>query len=236
MIIYPAIDIRNGKCVRLTQGLADQEKVYYDSPVEAAKMWQAQGATWLHVVDLDGALGGRALNQGILRDMMNQIEIPIQIGGGIRSLTDIEVWLNLGAARVVLGTKALDDPPMVREALKRFQDQIVVSIDAKDGMVTTEGWVKTSTFKAVEFARELEEQGVKRIVYTDISRDGMLTGPNFEALGQLKEAVAVEIIASGGIASLQDLLKLKEMNLGGAIVGKALYEGRIDLKKLGELT
>ncbi len=236
MIIYPAIDIKNGKCVRLTQGLADQEKVYYDSPVEAAKMWQAQGATWLHVVDLDGALGGRALNQGILRDMMNQIEIPIQIGGGIRSLTDIEVWLNLGAARVILGTKALDDPPMVREALKRFQDQIVVSIDAKDGMVTTEGWVKTSTLKAVEFARELEEQGVKRIVYTDISRDGMLTGPNFEALGQLKEAVAVEIIASGGIASLQDLLKLKEMNLGGAIVGKALYEGCIDLKKLGELT
>lgn len=234
MIIYPAIDIKGGKCVRLTQGLKDQEKVYYDSPQEVARLWQEKGARWLHVVDLDGAFGGRARNYEIVKEMVTSATIPIQIGGGIRSLENIEAWLALGIKRVILGTKALEDPVMLKEALKRFSEEIVVSIDAKNGLVTTEGWVKTSSIKAVDFAMRLEAQGVRRIVYTDISRDGMLSGPNFEALENLKGAVGLEIIASGGISSLKDLTALQRMGIEGAIVGKALYEGRIDLAELGE--
>lgn len=234
MIIYPAIDIKGGKCVRLTQGLKDQEKVYYDWPQEVARLWQEKGARWLHVVDLDGAFGGRARNYEIVKEMVTSATIPIQIGGGIRSLENIEAWLALGIKRVILGTKALEDPVMLKEALKRFSEEIVVSIDAKNGLVTTEGWVKTSSIKAVDFARKLEAQGVRRIVYTDISRDGMLSGPNFEALENLKGAVGLEIIASGGISSLKDLTALQRMGIEGAIVGKALYEGRIDLAELGE--
>lgn len=234
MIIYPAIDIKGGKCVRLTQGLKDQEKVYYDWPQEVARLWQEKGARWLHVVDLDGAFGGRARNYEIVKEMVTSATIPIQIGGGIRSLENIEAWLALGIKRVILGTKALEDPVMLKEALKRFSEEIVVSIDAKNGLVTTEGWVKTSSIKAVDFAMRLEEQGVRRIVYTDISRDGMLSGPNFEALESLKGAVGLEIIASGGISSLKDLTALQRMGIEGAIVGKALYEGRIDLAELGE--
>lgn len=234
MIIYPAIDIKGGKCVRLTQGLKDQEKVYYDWPQEVARLWQEKGARWLHVVDLDGAFGGRARNYEIVKEMVTSATIPIQIGGGIRSLENIEAWLALGIKRVILGTKALEDPVMLKEALKRFSEEIVVSIDAKNGLVTTEGWVKTSSIKAVDFAMRLEAQGVRRIVYTDISRDGMLSGPNFEALENLKGAVGLEIIASGGISSLKDLTALQRMGIKGAIVGKALYEGRIDLAELGE--
>ncbi len=234
MIIYPAIDIKGGKCVRLTQGLKDQEKVYYDWPQEVARLWQEKGARWLHVVDLDGAFGGRARNYEIVKEMVTSATIPIQIGGGIRSLENIEAWLALGIKRVILGTKALEDPVMLKEALKRFSEEIVVSIDAKNGLVTTEGWVKTSSIKAVDFAMRLEAQGVRRIVYTDISRDGMLSGPNFEALENLKGAVGLEIIASGGISSLKDLTALQRMGIEGAIVGKALYEGRIDLAELGE--
>lgn len=234
MIIYPAIDIKGGKCVRLTQGLKDQEKVYYDWPQEVARLWQEKGARWLHVVDLDGAFGGRVRNYEIVKEMVTSATIPIQIGGGIRSLENIEAWLALGIKRVILGTKALEDPVMLKEALKRFSEEIVVSIDAKNGLVTTEGWVKTSSIKAVDFARKLEAQGVRRIVYTDISRDGMLSGPNFEALENLKGAVGLEIIASGGISSLKDLTALQRMGIEGAIVGKALYEGRIDLAELGE--
>ncbi|GAB6086185.1 1-(5-phosphoribosyl)-5-[(5-phosphoribosylamino)methylideneamino]imidazole-4-carboxamide isomerase [Alkaliphilus crotonatoxidans] len=234
MIIYPAIDIKGGKCVRLTQGLKNQEKVYYDWPQEVARLWQEKGARWLHVVDLDGAFGGRARNYEIVKEMVTSATIPIQIGGGIRSLENIEAWLALGIKRVILGTKALEDPVMLKEALKRFSEEIVVSIDAKNGLVTTEGWVKTSSIKAVDFAMRLEEQGVRRIVYTDISRDGMLSGPNFEALENLKGAVGLEIIASGGISSLKDLTALQRMGIEGAIVGKALYEGRIDLAELGE--
>lgn len=234
MIIYPAIDIKGGKCVRLTQGLKDQEKVYYDWPQEVARLWQEKGARWLHVVDLDGAFGGRVRNYEIVKEMVTSATIPIQIGGGIRSLENIEAWLALGIKRVILGTKALEDPVMLKEALKRFSEEIVVSIDAKNGLVTTEGWVKTSSIKAVDFAMRLEAQGVRRIVYTDISRDGMLSGPNFEALENLKGAVGLEIIASGGISSLKDLTALQRMGIEGAIVGKALYEGRIDLAELGE--
>lgn len=234
MIIYPAIDIKGGKCVRLTQGLKDQEKVYYDWPQEVARLWQEKGARWLHVVDLDGAFGGRLRNYEIVKEMVASARIPIQIGGGIRSLENIEAWLALGIKRVILGTKALEDPVMLKEALKRFSEEIVVSIDAKNGLVTTEGWVKTSSIKAVDFAMRLEAQGVRRIVYTDISRDGMLSGPNFEALENLKGAVGLEIIASGGISSLKDLTALQRMGIEGAIVGKALYEGRIDLAELGE--
>jgi phosphoribosylformimino-5-aminoimidazole carboxamide ribotide isomerase len=185
-------------------------------------------------VDLDGAFGGRARNYEIVKEMVTSATIPIQIGGGIRSLENIEAWLALGIKRVILGTKALEDPVMLKEALKRFSEEIVVSIDAKNGLVTTEGWVKTSSIKAVDFAMRLEAQGVRRIVYTDISRDGMLSGPNFEALENLKGAVGLEIIASGGISSLKDLTALQRMGIEGAIVGKALYEGRIDLAELGE--
>lgn len=230
MIIYPAIDIKNGKCVRLTQGLSHEEKVYFDSPEEVAKMWQGQGAKWLHVVDLDGAFDGKSMNYPTIERIIKAIGIPLQIGGGIRSMASIESWLNLGVKRVILGTKALEDSSMLKRAIDEYADRIVVSIDAKDGFVTTEGWVKTSRIKAVDFAQQLEALGIKTIIYTDISRDGMLAGPNFKEIKELKNSVKIEVIASGGVTTVEDVIKLKEMKLAGAIVGKALYEGRITIK------
>ncbi len=229
MLIYPAIDIKNGKCVRLTQGLINEEKKYFDDPVEAAKLWQSQGAKVLHIVDLDGAFEGSPKNLSIIKSIIKEVDIPVQVGGGIRSLAAIEALLEAGAARAILGTKALEDKEMLTEAVKRFGDRIVVSIDAKGGYVATEGWVKTSELTVLQFVKALEDIGVATVVYTDIARDGMLMGPDIEGLMAIKQAAAIKVIASGGISSQADLDKLKELAVEGAIVGKALYEGKLKL-------
>ncbi|WP_026477331.1 1-(5-phosphoribosyl)-5-[(5-phosphoribosylamino)methylideneamino]imidazole-4-carboxamide isomerase [Alkaliphilus transvaalensis] len=231
MIVYPAIDIKGGKCVRLTQGLKDQEKVYYNNPIDVSLMWEKQGAKFLHIVDLDGAFNGTSENKAVIKGIIDEINLPIQVGGGIRSLETIEEWLDLGIERVILGTKALLDRDMLLKAVKTYPSKIVVSIDAKNGYVTTEGWVKTSRVKVLDFVTELQEMGTSAIIYTDISRDGMLIGPNLEGIKRVKETTSMEVIASGGIASIEDLLKLKAIGVEGAIVGKALYENRFALRE-----
>ncbi len=234
MLIYPAIDIKNGRCVRLTQGLINEEKKYFDDPLEAARLWKSQGAKALHVVDLDGAFEGSPKNLSVIRRIIAEVDIPVQVGGGIRSLEAIEALLEAGAAKAILGTKALEDKEMLKEAVRRYGDRIVVSIDAKKGYVATEGWVKTSELAVLDFVKELEAIGVDTIVYTDISRDGMLMGPDIEGLLAIKQAAIIKVIASGGISSKEDLVKLKEISVEGAIVGKALYEGKFNLTEVGQ--
>ncbi|SCX75761.1 1-(5-phosphoribosyl)-5-[(5-phosphoribosylamino)methylideneamino]imidazole-4-carboxamide isomerase [Alkaliphilus peptidifermentans] len=231
MIIYPAIDIKDGKCVRLTQGLIDQEKVYFQSPQQVARLWQKQGAECLHLVDLDGAFTGSTKNLKTIEAIISEVDIPVQVGGGIRNIETIQALLQIGAERVILGTKALEDKAMLVNSIEKYGNRIVVSIDAKDGMVALEGWVKLSNVKAVDFVRELETMGVDHIVYTDISRDGMLEGPNLNGIKTIKEASKIKLIASGGVSCLQDLISLKELDVEGAIVGKALYEERFTLKQ-----
>lgn len=234
MLIYPAIDIKNGRCVRLTQGLINEEKKYFDDPLEAAGLWKSQGAKALHVVDLDGAFEGSPKNLTIIKRIIEKVDIPVQVGGGIRSLEAIEALLGAGAAKAILGTKALEDKEMLKEAVRRYGNRIVVSIDAKKGYVATEGWVKTSELAVLDFVKELEAMGVDTIVYTDISRDGMLMGPDVEGLLAIKQAASIKVIASGGISCKEDLVKLKEINVEGAIVGKALYEGKFNLTEVGQ--
>ena len=233
MLIYPAIDIKDGKCVRLTQGMKDEETIYFENPWQVALDWQKQGAKQLHLVDLDGAFDGVSRNLEAIEKIIEKIEIPVQIGGGIRSLDTLEKLLHLGAWRCILGTKALEEPEMLKEAIWRYGEKVVVSVDAKDGKVAVEGWTKVGDQDALEFARLLEEMGLKTLVYTDIARDGMLKGPNFNALSRLLNVVSMEIIASGGVSSLEDLIRLKSIGADGAIVGKALYEGAITMKEIG---
>ncbi|NLM04265.1 MAG: 1-(5-phosphoribosyl)-5-[(5-phosphoribosylamino)methylideneamino]imidazole-4-carboxamide isomerase [Clostridiales bacterium] len=233
MLIYPAIDIKDGKCVRLTQGDFNEEKVYFNNPAKVAKIWEDKGAKILHIVDLDGALEGRSKNLDVIQEIVKSVNIPVQLGGGIRSLDTIRELLDMGVDRVILGTKALEDKEMVKKAVDLYGGRIVIGIDAKDGYVAVEGWTKTSEIKALDFALEMEKIGVKTIVYTDISKDGMLMGPNFQATGELNEKVDMDVIASGGVGSIDDVRTLSKMNLAGVIIGKALYEGKIDLEKMG---
>ena len=233
MLIYPAIDIKDGKCVRLTQGDFNEEKVYFNNPAKVAKIWEDKGAKILHIVDLDGALEGRSKNLDVIQEIVKSVNIPVQLGGGIRSLDTIRELLDMGVDRVILGTKALEDKEMVKKAVDLYGGRIVIGIDAKDGYVAVEGWTKTSEIKALDFALEMEKIGVKTIVYTDISKDGMLMGPNFQATGELNEKVDMDVIASGGVGSMDDVRTLSKMNLAGVIIGKALYEGKIDLEKMG---
>lgn len=230
MLIYPAIDIRGGRCVRLTQGLFEKEKVYFENPEEVAQMWQEKGAKALHIVDLDGALEGESKNLSVIQKVVKSVNIPVQVGGGIRSINEIEGLLAIGIKKVILGTKALHDREFMKETVDKFPGKIIVSIDAKDGYVAVDGWTKTSQVTVDDFVKDIEEIGVKTIVYTDISRDGMMQGPNFEGIRRLKQMTGIKLIASGGISSIDDLKRLKEMDVEGAIVGKALYEGRIDLQ------
>ncbi len=234
MLIYPAIDIKNGKCVRLTQGVKDAETVYFEQPWEVAKDFEAQGAQRLHVIDLDGAFEGVSKNQEALQKIIENVTIPVQTGGGLRSLERLEQLFSIGVWRCILGTKALEDPAMLQEAIKRYGDKVVVSVDAKDGLVAVEGWTRVGTRQAMDFARELETMGLKTLVYTDIARDGMMKGPNLEAIAKLRQAVSLEIIASGGVSSLEDVLNLKKSGVEGAIVGKALYEGAVTLPAIEE--
>jgi len=231
MIIYPAIDIIDGKCVRLQQGSYSDVTIFGDSPVEMAMKWESQGAEYLHVVDLDGARSGNSENAEIIKQIASKLTIPVQLGGGIRSLDTIETLLSKGVSRVILGTSAVNDQDMLRTALKEYKDKIAVGIDAKDGMVAIHGWEKTSDFTAIEFARRVEVLGTKTIIYTDISRDGMLKGPNLLAMSEMAKSVGIEVIASGGVSCLKDIIELKATGVSGVIVGKALYTGNIDLKE-----
>lgn len=230
MKLFPAIDIKNGQCVRLKQGKFHEVSVYSDNPAEIAKTWEEQGASYIHIVDLDGALLGQSANNQAIKNIVKNINIPIQVGGGIRTIKDIEYKLSLGVERVIIGTKAVKDPGFVKEAIEKFgAGHVVVGIDAKNGMVAVEGWEEISNSKAVELALSMKRYGVKTIVYTDISKDGMLLGPNVQCTEEMIEKTGLDIIASGGVTTLKDLEKLKDINSYGAIIGKALYENKIAL-------
>ena len=234
MIIFPAIDMRQGRCVRLLQGRAERETVYFEDPVAVAQRWEAEGAAWLHLVDLDGAMSEGSGNRAIAKRIFAALQIPVQFGGGVRSMEDVEEILDAGAARIVVGTAAVQHPEFLAEAVQRFGERIVVGIDARDGHVATHGWNHVGSLEAVAFAQTLARSGVQRVVYTDISKDGMLVGPNLEATSRLAADSQLKVIASGGVASLDDLRALRglePMGIEGAIVGKALYEGRFTLKE-----
>lgn len=234
MIVFPAIDIRDGKCVRLVQGRIDQQTVYFQDPVEVAKSWQAQGATYLHVIDLDGAFGLKKKNREVIADIVRQCEIPIQVGGGVRSLEDAEELLKTGVDRFIVGTVAIKNPQLLDQLLLSYREKVVVSLDCLNGFVQIEGWTDGSVIDAFEFAQQLKQKGVKTIVYTDISKDGMLEGPNFEQLSRIQKS-GLNVIASGGVTSIDDVCKIRDMGIYGAIIGKALYEKKIDLKELMEV-
>ncbi|NLK28476.1 MAG: 1-(5-phosphoribosyl)-5-[(5-phosphoribosylamino)methylideneamino]imidazole-4-carboxamide isomerase [Clostridiales bacterium] len=232
MKLFPAIDIKDGQCVRLRQGNFQDAYVYSNNPLSVAKQWEADGASFIHIVDLDGALVGYSVNDEVIKTIAAQINIPIQVGGGIRTIKDIDNKLALGIDRIIIGTKAVKDPAFIKEAVAIFgAERIVIGIDARDGMVAIEGWEKISSYHAVSLAMDMKQYGIKTIVYTDISKDGMLQGPNIDHTREMVEVTGMQIIASGGISSLKDLEMLQEIGAYGAIIGKALYENRIDLKK-----
>lgn len=231
-IIYPAIDIRDGKCVRLIQGDYNQETIYNDSPLEVAKAWQEQGASWIHLVDLDGAKAGHPVNDALIGEIVRSVNVPVQIGGGLRSQKDVDHMLSLGVSRVILGTAAIEDRQFVRDVLKAYGDKIAIGLDARDGYVATRGWLETSAVKAEDLTVELAAEGAATFIFTDISRDGMMGGPNVEAIVQLAKVSGQTVIASGGVSQFTDLTRLaehREQGVGGAIVGKALYTGSIEL-------
>ncbi|GAA0431302.1 1-(5-phosphoribosyl)-5-[(5-phosphoribosylamino) me thylideneamino]imidazole-4-carboxamide isomerase [Lentibacillus halophilus] len=232
MILFPAIDIRNGKCVRLIQGDYEQENVYSDSPADMAKQWEKQQADYLHIVDLDGAKTGTAANTETIRDIVQTVRIPVQIGGGIRSIDMIKAYLSAGADRVILGTAAISDKAFLKEAVAQYGEKIAVSIDARHGYVAIDGWTETSDIEAADLVQELEAIGVHTIIYTDILKDGMLKGPNFAELDAINRASAIRVIASGGVSSKDDVDRLKSMNLYGAIIGKALYDGTLSFQTI----
>lgn len=230
MIVLPAIDLKDGKCVRLKQGVKDDSTVYFENPVEVAKGFESQGAQYLHLVDLDGAFDGRPKNLDIIKEIVESISIPVELGGGIRNLEIAEMYNNIGISRIIIGTQAVKDPHFIERLLTLYDEKVCVSIDAKDGIVCTEGWVESSNIEALELAARLEKLGLSTLVYTDISKDGMMSGPNFDMLNILNMHLNMNIIASGGIASVEHLKRLEAMNLYGAITGKAIYEGAIDLE------
>lgn len=233
MIIYPAIDIRGGRCVRLTEGRFDQETVFADNPADMARKWAAAGAEYLHVVDLDGAVAGKSVNLEVVTNIVKTVNIPVQLGGGIRSLTNIEQVLKAGVSRVILGSVAVRNPELVREACRQFGSRIVVGIDARDGQAAVDGWEVSGGVGAEELAKKMAEAGVTRIIYTDISRDGTLQGVNVTATASLAKAAGIPVIASGGVKSLDDITALKAANfqggIEGVIVGKAIYTGAVDV-------
>ena len=234
MIIYPAIDIRGGRCVRLTEGRFDAETVFADDPAEMALKWAGLGAEFLHLVDLDGALAGEGKNVPVIQRILKSVSIPVQLGGGIRNLETIEKLLELGVTRLILGSAAVKNPELVAEACKKYPGHIAVGIDAKNGEVAIEGWGQGSGVAATELAKKMASFGVETIIYTDISRDGMLSGVNVEATAALARACGVPIIASGGVASLEDIRRVKAVEsdgVQGCIIGKAIYTGAVDLKE-----
>lgn len=235
MILYPAIDLQGGRCVRLRQGEATDSTDYGD-PLEAARTWKNQGAEWLHVVDLDGAFSGNAQNLQVIEEIVETTGLLVQLGGGIRSMVDISHRLEvLGIARVVLGTVALTEPALVREACLRYPGRVACGIDAREGKVAVRGWTEQSDRSALTLALEMREAGVETLIYTDIARDGMLGGPNISATADLVAQTGMQVIGSGGVGSLADIGALREAGCAGAIVGKALYNGRFTLKEAIEI-
>ncbi|HEY8420783.1 MAG TPA: 1-(5-phosphoribosyl)-5-[(5-phosphoribosylamino)methylideneamino]imidazole-4-carboxamide isomerase [Thermoclostridium sp.] len=229
MIIYPAIDIKDGRCVRLLQGRFNDVTVYGNDPVQMASKWVSSGAKWLHIVDLDGARGEVSNNRNIILKIVKEFSVPVQAGGGIRTMEDIEHLIGAGVSRVILGTAAVRNPALVREALSKYPEKVAVGIDAKDGKVAIEGWEQVSDYTAVDFAKKMEQLGCRIIIYTDINTDGTLSGPNIKAMKEMIDNVNMDVIASGGVSSIQDLKNLKEIGAAGAITGKAIYTGAIDL-------
>ena len=234
MILFPAIDLKDGQCVRLKLGDMDQATVFNANPAAQAAKFEAQGFSWLHLVDLNGAFAGRPVNEAAVEAILKSVTIPIQLGGGIRSLAQIETWLAKGISRVILGTVALRDPALVREACKLFPGRIVVGIDARNGNVAVEGWAETSSLTAIALAERFVDAGVAAIIFTDIDRDGILKGLNIESTLALANAVGIPVIASGGLASIDDIHRLMQPDcriLEGAISGRAIYDGRIDVSE-----
>lgn len=230
MIIFPAIDLKNGQCVRLFKGDMNKATVFNDNAAAQALEFENLGFKFLHIVDLDGAIAGTSANEASVRAILKSIKIPAQLGGGIRSIATIEKWLDLGISRVILGTIAAKNPELVKEACKKFPGKIVVGIDSKNGFVATEGWVETSEITTLELAKKFENCGVSAIIYTDISRDGTLTGPDFAGTQSLAENLSIPVIASGGISCLDDVLKIRDLEkfgVIGTIVGRALYDKKI---------
>ncbi len=239
MIVIPAIDLKEGKCVRLEQGLMEKDTVFCDDPAAQAREWQRQGAELLHIVDLDGAFAGMPVNRAAIEGIVKALSIPTQLGGGIRDIPTIEAYLSLGIGRVILGTAAQRNPALVEEACRLFPGRIVVGIDAKNGLVAVQGWAEVTGITAVELAKKFEGYGITALIYTDISRDGMMQGPNIEATRALAAAISIPVIASGGVSSLQDienLMAIESAGVTGVITGKAIYTGAFKLADAIALT
>jgi phosphoribosylformimino-5-aminoimidazole carboxamide ribotide isomerase len=233
MIVIPAIDIKNGKCVRLLQGRMDAETVFSDDPAAMGRRWENDGAALIHVVDLDGAVGKRPVNLNTVRRIIDQVNVPVQVGGGIRDIETIRMYMKQGVSRVVIGTEAIKNPDLVKSACREFPGRIVVGIDAKAGKVAIEGWTKTTEVTAIDLARQFEDCGVAAINFTDIERDGMRTGPNLAETEKLARAISIPVVASGGVSSIEDiknLLPLAAAGVVGVITGRALYDGSLDLR------
>jgi phosphoribosylformimino-5-aminoimidazole carboxamide ribotide isomerase len=231
VILFPAIDLKDGVCVRLQQGDMTRATVFNRDPGSQAHRFETQGFRYLHLVDLDGAFAGKPMNAGAVERILETVAIPVQLGGGIRDMTTVEGWLAKGVTRVIIGTAAVRDPTFVKEAARQYPDRIAVGLDARDGKVAVEGWAETSELSALDIAKRFEDAGVAAIIYTDIARDGLLTGLNLEVTIALAEAISIPVIASGGLASLADiraLLEPRAAKLGGAIAGRALYDGRLN--------
>ncbi|MBF2361890.1 1-(5-phosphoribosyl)-5-[(5-phosphoribosylamino)methylideneamino]imidazole-4-carboxamide isomerase [Listeria marthii] len=235
MQIFPAIDLKNGQCVRLFQGDFSKTTVVNEDPIAQAKAFATDGATYLHIVDLDGALEGRPVNLEIIQKMQTAAKIPVQVGGGIRSMAQVDYYLESGIDRVIIGSAALTDPDFLRAAVQKYGSKIAAGIDAKNGFVATSGWLDVSQVSYLDLAKRMEEMHVKTIIYTDISRDGTLTGPNLEQMAALQKHVSINLIASGGVSSRADLEALAELGLYGAIAGKALYNGNISMSDVTEV-
>ena len=230
MILYPAIDLKDGQCVRLLHGEMDKATVFGDDPAAQAAKFEAAGCAWVHLVDLNGAFAGAPVNAAAVEAILARIKVPAQLGGGIRDMATIEGWLLKGLARVILGTVAVENPSLVREAAKAFPGQVAVGIDARGGRVATKGWAEETNVMVTDLAKSFEDAGVAAIIYTDIMRDGAMTGPNIEATEALARAVAIPIIASGGVSSLPDLIALRDTGvISGAISGRAIYDGALEL-------
>lgn len=237
MILYPAIDLKDGKCVRLYKGEMEQATVFNDNPAAQALAFVEAGCEWLHLVDLNGAFAGEPVNGSAVDVILEQTKVPAQLGGGVRDMATIERWLNKGLARVILGTVAVENPDLVRQAARAFPGHVAIGLDARNGMVATRGWAEETDIEVTDLARRFEDVGVAALIYTDINRDGAMQGPNVDATAALARAVSIPVIASGGVSSLDDLRALKATGapLNGAISGRALYDGAIDLKEALDL-
>lgn len=231
MKIYPAIDILNGKCVRLVEGKKEKASVYFENPVDAAKMWVQKGATQLHVIDLDGAFEGKRANSASIERLIAEAGVPVQVGGGIRTYKDVLEVLAMGADKIILGTAAVTDDAILESCGKSCSDRTIVSVDSRDGLVAIDGWVNSSRFSSYNFARKLTEKGFRNMIYTDVRRDGTLKGPDLDGIDRLCGIEGARIIASGGVRSLDDLRRLKAMNVDGVIIGSALYQGSFSLEE-----